>query len=396
MRRSYKYRAYINKTTEANANSWLKVCQLLYNNALEQRIERAKKVKEAKEKDGNSEKIKHISRYDQYALIKKKNHPEYKDIDAQCLEQVIVRLDEAYKHFLRRLKEKKEKLGFPKFRAWYRYDSFVLRQSGWKLEDNNLYIKKVGRFRLKLHRPIEGTIKTVAIKKEVNKWYVIFSCEDVPKKILPSINKAVGIDVGLKSFVVDSNGEKVHYPKYYRQAEKKLRVVQRKLARCKKGSNRRKKVREQVAKLHQKTANRRKDFIYNTVADYVQRYDLIGVENLNIKGMVRNKFLAKGIYDASWNLFISHLGNKAEETGRQCVKVKAKDTTQTCSRCGSKPETKIGLNVRIYKCKNCGLVLDRDINAAKNILERAVPSVVKFFTEKDLSEKHTRSGCKQP
>lgn len=398
MRRSYKYRAYINKTTEANALSWLRICQQLYNKALEQRIKNYEEIKKDKENPDNDTKIKRISKYDQYALIKKKDHPEYKDIDAQCLEQVVLRLDEAYKHFFRRVKEKKGKAGFPKFQSWDRYNSFTLRQSGWKLEDNTLYIRNVGRCRLKMHRPFEGDIKTVTIKKEVNKWYIIFSCENVSEKPLPSTGKAIGIDVGIKSFLADSNENIIDNPKWFIQAERELRVKQRRLSRRKKGSNRRKKAREQVAKLHQRIANRRKDFVYNLTADYIRKYDTIAVENLNIKNMVQSNYrpLNKRIHDASWNLFFNHLGHKAEETGKQLIKVKAKDTTQLCSRCGNKPKVKVELKDRIYKCKKCGSVMDRDVNAAKNILGRAVPSGVKFSGYTNLSEKHSQIGCKQP
>jgi len=401
MRRSFKYRAYVNKTTEANANHWLDICRNLYNRALEHRInyyQSYKAIQNGIYEHRRTAKYctcfdlfpvlppefisrckKSISHYDQRVLTTpKKNHPELWPVNSQCIDEVLERLDKAYKAFFRRVKEGKEKPGFPRFANYDRYKSFRVSQSGWKLTGHNLYITNVGRFKLKLHRPIEGRIKTVTISREAgNKWYASFSCDDVPIKPLPKTNNAVGIDVGLLSFVTDSNGEKFPPPKHYIHAERELRVKQRALARCKRGSNRRKKAKLQVSKLHEKVKNQRKDFLRNLAIKYIRENDLVAVEGLNLKGMIQNKYLSKSISDAAWSDFLMQLEYKAEETQRKLVKVDPKYTSQICSDCGHIPEEKIGLSVRVYRCKKCGLILDRDVNAAKNILGRAAPSGAK-------------------
>ncbi len=359
MRRTYKYKSIINKTTEASALHWIELCRSLYNLCLEQRIDAYKQDK------------RNVSRYRQQNDLPalRKAFPEYEGIDAQCLQDVVLRLDRAYQGFFRRVKIKGEKAGFPRFKSKDRYDSFTLNQNSWKLDGKYLDIRNVGRFKLFLSRHIEGDIKAITIKRTLmNKWFVSFSCDNVPKRKFPETNKEVGIDVGIKSFCVDSDSNCVKNPKYFRKSERELRKRSRRLCRRKKGSNRRKKARLLVARVHEKVENQRKDFLHKVANYYIKNYKDIYVENLEVKSMLKNKYLSKSIADAGWDLFFSMLNYKAEEAGRKVIKVNPKGTSQLCSNCGENvPKT---LAVRIHKCPHCGLELDRDLNASLNILNR--------------------------
>ncbi len=357
MRKTYLYRAKINKQTEANCNKWLELCRNLYNQSLEQRINTYKEKKES------------ISVYTQMAQLPelRKSSIEFKAVNSQVLQDVIQRLDKAYKAFFQRVKQGNGKAGFPRFKSKNRYDSFTLKQSGWRLESRYLHIKNIGRFKLFLSKPIEGDIKTITIRRSpTDKWFVAFSCDDVPCREFPETTADIGIDVGIKSFCVDSDGNQVQNPKYFRQSEKLLRRRQRSLCRKKKGSNRRGKARLLVAKAHEKVSNQRKDFLHKTANAYIDKFQTIYIEDLNIKGMVKNRHLAKSISDCSWGMFFNFLSYKAEEAGRAIVKVPPHNTSQMCSGCGEKVPK--DLSVRIHRCPFCNLILDRDLNASLNII----------------------------
>jgi len=357
MRKTYLYKAKINKQTEANCNQWIDLCRRLYNQSLEQRIKAYK------------EEGKFISAYSQMSQLPnlKKEHPEYKIVGSQCFQDVIQRLDKAYKSFFQRVKQGNSKVGFPRFKSQNRYDSFTLKQAGWKLEGRYLYIKNIGRFKLFLSRPIKGDIKTVTIRRNsTGKWFIAFSCDNVPVKEVPEVTANVGIDVGIKSFCVDSDGNQIQNPKFLKQSLKLLRRRQRSLSRKKKASVRRSKARLFVAKAHEKVANQRKDFLHKVANFYVEAYKTICIEDLDIKGMIKNRHLSRSIADSSWGLFFNFLSYKAEEAGRTVVKVNPNGTSQICSGCGEKvPKS---LSVRTHQCPFCNLVLDRDYNASLNIL----------------------------
>lgn len=281
------------------------------------------------------------------------------------LQDVIERLDKAFQAFFRRLK-RGEKPGFPRFRGHNRHDSFTLKQAGWKLEGRYLYIKGLGRFKLFLSRPIEGRIKTITIRRApTGKWFVSFSCDEVPLVRLPKSEKSVGIDVGVSSFLTDSNGNVVANPKFFSGYERELRHRQRSLSRKKSGSSHRGKAKHSVAVLYEKMANQRKDFINKVALDYLCKYQTIFIEDLNINVMAKNRHLSKSISDVAWGMFFNRLICKAEEAGREVIKVNPRNTSQMCSGCGE--IVKKSLSVRVHRCPHCGLTLDRDENAAKNI-----------------------------
>ena len=357
MKKTYKYRLLGNKQTFVNADNWLLLCQRLYNTALEQRITIYRQRKET------------ISCYSQINQLPevRAEFPEYQAVGSQVLQDVIERLDRAYKAFFRRVKRGDGKAGFPRFRNRDRYDSFTLKQTGWKLDGKYLTIRNVGRFKLRLSRPIEGEIKTVSIRRKVGKWYVCFSCDKVPEKKLEPSVKDVGIDVGIKSFSMDSEAHREFNPAYFRHAEKQLSVRQRVLSRRVKGSKGRKDARLMVAKAHEKVANQRNHFLHGVANHYITNYGVICIEDLNIKGMSKNHHLAKSITDASWGKFFELLDYKAEEAGRTIVRVpRFEPTSKRCSACGAINQD-LTLNDRQWVCKVCGTLQERDINAAKNI-----------------------------
>jgi len=356
MKKTYKYRLLGNRQTFDEADNWLGLCRNLYNSALAERIYayRGQRVS--------------VSSYSQIKELPelKVEFPEYGDVGSQVLQDVIERLDRAYKAFFKRAKN--GKAGFPRFKGKDRYDSFTLKQTGWKLDGKYLSIRNIGRFKLRLSRPIEGDIKTITIRRETTgKWYVCFSCNNVPTKILTESDKVVGIDVGIKSFLVDSEGNKVDNPAYFRQSEGLLRRRQRKLCRRVKGSQGRRKARVLVAKSHEKVKNQRNDFLHKVANQYIAQYGVIFIEDLNVKGMVRNHHLSKSIADSSWGKFFELLNWKAEEAAREVIRIpRFEPSSKKCSECGAINQ-ELKLSDRQWVCKFCGVLHDRDYNAAKNI-----------------------------
>ncbi len=277
-------------------------------------------------------------------------------------------MDKAFRAFFRRVKAGGCP-GSPRFKPEGRFRSFEYPSygDGCRLKNGRLYVQRVGHFKVKLHRPIEGRIKTVSLKRSAcGKWYAVFSCDlgDAPEATADG--PAVGIDLGLKSFLVASDGASVEPPCHYRKAQKKLRRAQRALARKRKGSIRRGNARRRVAKLHEKVANQRRDFHHKQARRLVERYGLIAVEALNVEGIARSR-LAKSALDAGWASFLQILRYKAEEAGTRIVAVDPRNTTQACSRCGRTPEAKKTLSDRTHSCA-CGYTAGRDVNAALNIL----------------------------
>lgn len=371
LKRTYKFRLYPIRTQQNLLGSQLSLCQWLYNHFLEER-------RNAYEKD----KIK-ISCFDQIKEIPKlkKEKPELKQVYSQTLQDVARRLDKAFQNFFRRVKENKngnkQKPGYPRFKGKYRYDSLIYPQSGFELKDNKLNLSKIGFLKIKLHREIEGNIKTLTIKRTpTNKWYACFMVEinkELPeKRRIEDImsENMIGVDMGLDNFLTSSQEEKIDNPRYLRESEEKLSKVQRKHSRKKLRSKNRTKSRIKIARLHEKITNQRQDFLHKLSKYLVNDFQLIAFEKLIIKGMVKNKYLAKSITDASWGKFRQMLTYKAEEAGLYAIGVNPQNTSQICSNC-EKTVPK-SLATRIHKCPHCGLTIDRDINAAKNILNLAL------------------------
>jgi len=293
--------------------------------------------------------------------------PEYAAIHSHVLQDVLARLDKTYRDFFRRI-QRAEKAGFPRFKTRNRFHSFTFKEygTGARLDNGSLVLAKIGRISVHWSRPIEGTAKTVTISREADGWYVAIACADVPKKPLPATGQETGVDLGLESFATLTNGQPIVTPSYYRRAEAYLRRCQRRVARRKKGSNRRRKAVALLAKAHQHIARQRRDFHHQEARKLVQAYDVIYHEDLQTANMVKNHHLAKSISDAGWSAFLIILAFKAACAGKRVQAVNPAFTSQQCSGCGEMVAK--GLSVRWHACPECGTSLHRDHNAALNIL----------------------------
>jgi putative transposase len=287
------------------------------------------------------------------------------------LQNVATRVDLAYQAFFRRVKAKKGKAGFPRFKSWFRYDSFTYPQSGFKINEDKsvVQLSKIGRIKIKYHRPIEGKIKSCNVKRSATgKWFVSFSCDIDSSSKTKQFGRACGIDVGLESFATLSNGKQIENPRFFRKEEKALAKAQRRLSKQKKGTAERFKARKVVARVHERIKNKRHNFAHQLSRKLVTDFKTIVVEDLSINNMKKSNFkcINKSIGDAAWRMFADLVEYKAEEAGTQFVKVNPAFTSQTCARCGSR--AKKTLSQRIHKCSCCNFSLQRDHNAAINIL----------------------------
>ena len=354
MLRTYKYRIYPNKKQQEIINSTIYYCRFLYNNMLDHRIKCYKMGK-------------NISKYDQLNELKeiREEFTEYKQIHSQILQDVGIRLDKSYQNFFTRVKKGSNSKGFPRFKGINSYHSFTYPQSGYTINGDRLILSKIGEIKIKLHRVINGKIKTCTIIRKNNQYYTCFSCE-VVATTLPPTNSVVGIDVGISDFVITSDGEFFKTQNSYRKNEKKIKYLQRQVSRRKKGSNRRRKAVGMLAKKHEKVSNQRKDVAHKVSRYLVDNNDLIVHEYLQINNMIKNHKLAKIIGDAGWGLLFQYLNYKAESAGRIVEKVNPYNTSQMCSGCGELVPKK--LSVRQHSCPYCGLSIQRDVNAAINIL----------------------------
>ena len=295
----------------------------------------------------------------------KEERPALVQIHSQVLQNVVDRLDKAFQAFFRRCKAG-ETPGFPRFRGIHRYNSFCYPQSGFSLVGNALKLSKIGNIHVKMHRPIEGEIKTCTLRKNATGgWDVSFSCEVNVEPRVPQ-TEAIGIDVGLTDFATFSDEQKVANPRFFKQGEKALAKAQQKLAKLKKGTLERRKQGKVVAKIHEKISNRRKNFCHKESKKIVDKYQYICIEDLDIKNMIEGSYFAKNISDVSWNHFRQFLTYKAAEAGRKLCLVNPAYTSQDCSQCGHRERKE--LSERTHCCSQCGYKTSRDVNAAKNIL----------------------------
>jgi putative transposase len=379
MLKAYKYRLYPNKKQAVRLQEVLDRNRELYNAALQER------------KDAYH--MAHVSiGYSQQAAQLpeiKVIRPEYADIHSQVLQDTLRRVDKAFKAFFRRVKNG-EKPGYPRFQAYDRYDSFTFPQSGFSLtQDNRVCLSKIGTLKVKFPQkkkanPPQGTMKTCTIKREGEKWYVVFTCEVEQEPVYHPSENSVGIDLGLLHFGTLSDGSTIENPRHLRRAEQKLKKLQEALSRKKRRSKRRHKAAQIVGKHHRHIRNQRKDFHHKEARKLVNGYGVIVFEKLQPGNMSKRpkpkqdeetgqylpngasakSGLNKSILDAGWGQFQQICANKAEWAGSRVLLVNPKYTSQMCSGCGAIKKKE--LSERWHSC-SCGCELDRDHNAAVNI-----------------------------
>jgi putative transposase len=368
MIRTWKYRLYPTNAQEKALDFLLWQGRLLYNAALEQRITVYEETGEG---------VTYPQQWAHFRDLRNANPDTLGQLNATSVQQMLRRLDKAFRAFFRRLKAG-ERPGFPRFKGHHRFNSLEYRHGdGCKLRLGKrvmLYVQNVGEIKVKYHRtlPDDAAIKHVVIKRSNRKWYVCLMLDLPDPAIEPHAGPAVGIDMGLHSLLALSDGQTVDNPRWLRQSLAKLRVAQRRLARRQKGSARRRKAAAQVARLHEQVANQRRDFWHKLTRELANTYGLIALEDLTLKFMTANHHLALSAHDAGLGEFQQLLQYKAESAGAEVVTVNPAYTSQLCSGCGVMVEK--DLSVRVHQCPHCGLTLDRDVNAARNILFLAVES----------------------
>jgi len=354
VRKNFKYRLYPTEAqSDALTHQLAEACRL-YNAAVQERRDAYRISHKSINYCNQANQLKEIRAEGDLGLA-----------NFSCSQDVLRRVDKAFNAFFDRVKNG-QKPGYPRFRGASRYDSITFPSYGdgcKLLDDGKLRLQGVGAVRVKLHRPIEGEIKTVTIKREAGRWYAVLSVECEAKPLPASIEKT-GLDVGLSAFATLSDGTEISNPRYYKEAQAKLRRAQRKVARRKRGGNNRKKAVRELQRAHAQVRNQREDFAHKVSRTLVILFGLIVIENLNIKGLAAG-MLAKSVNDAGWSSLIAKLTYKAAEAGRVLMKVDPRGTSQRCVCGAPNPKT---LSQRWHHCESCGLSVPRDHASALEIL----------------------------
>ncbi|MFB7109479.1 RNA-guided endonuclease InsQ/TnpB family protein [Streptomyces sp. NPDC056291] len=299
-------------------------------------------------------------------------------VSSVVLQQSLRDLDAAYRNFFDGLKGKRPAMGAPRFKSRKdrRQSIRFTANAGWKVTGGGrLRLPKVGDVRVKWSRTLPSTPATVTVVRDAaGRYFASFVVETGPEEVLPTTVPEVGIDLGLGHFAVLSDGRKIDSPRFLRRAEKQLKKAQRVLARKEKGSQNRDKARQRVARVHARVADARREFHHQLSTRLIRENQAIAVEDLAVKGLARTR-LAKSVHDAGWSQFVAMLEYKAARYGRTLIRIgRYEPTSQVCSVCGVKDGPK-PLHIRVWTCGGCGMVLDRDINAAVNIAKAAGPAV---------------------
>jgi putative transposase len=375
VRRAYKFRLRPTARQHVALQDCLDSHRVLYNAALEERRGRWRWNRES------------VSYGDQSAQLKEIRDicPEQSRWSFSSQQATLRRLNRAFKAFFRRCAAG-EKPGYPRFRSEHRFDSVEWPRDGdgcrWKAEHRRIYLQGVGDVKVDVHRPVEGVVKTIAVKREGRRWFLILSCDEVATKPLPATGRAVGVDLGVTVFLATSDGDLVDNPRPGRQAAERLAAAQQTLARKQRGSSNRRRQRSVVANRHRKIANCRRDFHHRIARRLIGRYDVVVIEDLAVANMSRSasgsrqkpginvaakRGLNRSILDAGWAQFASILSGKAEEAGRSVIRVDPRHTSQTCAACGHVDACN-RVSQAEFRCRRCGHTAHADVNAARNVL----------------------------
>ena len=354
---SYKYRAYPDAAGEARLHEALDTCRWLYNTLLEE-------CNTARENGSSLTMQKTQARI----VTLKEEHPALKDVYSKVLQMVNYTLWSNIRA-LSETKKNGRKIGKLRFKSAARYRTLNYNQSGFTIDCEGEFItfSKIGTIPFSMHRPYSGEVKGVLITRSGDEWYVIIQADQevaAPRRE----GRSVGIDVGLNSFAVDSDGRVIANPRFSERSRARLKKLQQRVARKQRGSKNRENAKKKLEKAYAHITNQKNDFLHKLSRRYVDAYATICVEDLNVKYLKENgksRGLRRSIHDASWGRFLAFLSYKAESAGTEFIRVDPRDTTQMCSNCGR--IVKKDLSVRVHECPYCGFVADRDYNAAVNI-----------------------------
>ena len=386
MRLTFKYPVYPTQTQEQTLERWFDHLCELQNSARHDRIV-AKEVED---------RFVTLSEQQDKLTVARERYDDFREVPQDFQNHALRRNDKAFVAFGKRCENGAAKKGFPRYKKRVRsltwslrkYTKVVrrktkdtakqtirvrenpIRETAWK--HDRLKVPKLGEVKIYMHRPLQGDPKEVTLVKKASGWYAHISCE-IPDTLKVEPTDAIAVDVGTTHYLTTSEGEKEDNPRWYREAEGLTRKHSKALSRKKLGSNRRKKQQHKLALHHERTTNRRKDFIGKLVYKlyHHRENNVLIAEDLSVSNMVQNKYLSKSISDASWGIFFKWCADIAERDGLHFHQVDPKNTSQTCSCCGKKSLKKLSLAIRSFDCESCGTSLDRDHNAARNILYKA-------------------------